>query len=62
MDTSAVYMENTVSIFRDDYKSHKEYLKRFQELCHLYDFKVQLIGGWMFFRYGTDYQTWLNQK
>ena len=55
MDTNTVYMENSVSIFRDEFKSRQEYLKQYRELCHLYDFKVRVVGGWMFFRYISDY-------
>ena len=55
-------MENTVYLNRSNYLSKKEYLERYHELNKSYDFKVQVEGGWMFFRYITDYLQYKNTK
>ena len=55
-------MENTVYLNRSNYLSRKEYLERYHELNKSYDFKARVEGGWMFFRYITDYLQFKNTK
>ncbi len=53
---------NTMSLFRDQFATEKEYRQAYREACQHYGFKVRVEGGWKFFEYETDYRTWKNQK
>jgi len=55
-------MENSITIFRDNYQSQKDYLKDFQDFCKYYGYKVKVFGGWKFFTFQQDYKIWKNQK
>jgi hypothetical protein len=53
--------ENTISIFRDDYKTKSDYYKAYQECNQHYEYKAHVVNGWKFFQFENDYQTWKNQ-
>lgn len=55
-------MTDTMGIYRDDYNSRTVYLNAYRAACKEYEFKVRVEGGWKFFRYANDFQTWKNQK
>lgn len=54
--------DNVCSIHRDEYKTRKDYINDYREHCKKYPFKVRVEGGWMFFAYADDYETWNRQK
>jgi hypothetical protein len=56
------YYPTTTSLNRDDYPSEAEYKKAYQDCCKHYGFKVRVDGGWRFFEFQIDYETWKNQK
>jgi len=50
------------SLNHDEFKTYYQYQKMFREYSAHYQYKVKVEGGWMFFEFLTDYETWLKQK
>lgn len=53
---------STLSIYKDNYSSKKEYQQALAEARAHYGYEVRVSGGYMFFEYVTDYETWKRQK
>lgn len=62
MNDNYNYWPNTTSVFRDDYRTEAEYRKAYREADQHYGFKVRVEGGWKFFTFADDYDTWKHQK
>ena len=55
-------MSNTTSILKHNYETAKQYKEAYKQAMKDYEFKVQVDGGWMFFKYATDLNNWKKQK
>jgi len=55
-------MDNTTSLFRAEYKTRAAYLNAYRSCVKRYGFKARVGGGWKFFTFSSDYQTWRNQR
>jgi len=53
---------NTASLYRNDYRTEAEYKQAYQAYSKHYSFKARVEGGWKFFTYSNDYETWKNQR
>jgi len=53
---------NTMSVYREDYATEREYRKAYQDADRQYSFKARVDGGWKFFAYSSDYDTWRGQR
>ncbi len=56
-----MYYETSTALYRDEFESRKTYLDAYHDFCRHYGFKARVTGGWMFFAFATDYNTWRNQ-
>ena len=56
-----VYMPTT-TLIRSDYRNLAEYRRVYRACCEHYAYKARVSGGWKFFEYITDYETWKKQK
>lgn len=61
MSNDTIYSQ-TMTLSRDDFRTEAEYRKAYQDCNRHYGYKARVEGGWMFFEFGTDYQTWKKQK
>lgn len=64
MSDKPMVLPNMCSIHRDtcEFNSRREYLKMYKYMCQRYSFKARVDGGWMFFKYANDYDTWRRQR
>jgi len=53
---------NTMNLYRDDYEPERAYYRAFKALDKHYGYKVGIEGGWKFFAYASDYDTFLAQR
>ena len=49
-------------LYRIHYRSRRVYLYDYRYLCKRYGFKARVFGGWIFFSYLTDYETFKKQR
>ncbi len=56
------WIGNTATLYRDDFTSYRDYLAAYRSACKHYGYKARVYGGWKFFAYSNDYDTWMNQK
>ena len=53
---------NTMSIYREDYKTRSDYSKALTAARKHYGFSARVDGGMKSWTYEIDYRTWKNQK
>jgi hypothetical protein len=51
-----------MSLHRDDYATEAEYRSAYRACCRHYGYKARVEGGWKFFEFEDDFETWKNQK
>lgn len=56
------WIDDTTNLYRDLFASYREYLAAYRSACKHYGYKARVFGGWKFFAYSNDYDTWMNQK
>ena len=52
----------TMSLFRDDFKNQSAYREALKDCKRHYSYKVRVGGGWKFFEFLNDLETWKKQK
>lgn len=51
-----------LSVLRSNYTTDDEYLQELADARKHYDYEVAVEGGYKFFEFYTDYETWTRQK
>ena len=62
MPDDLVYWPQTTTLYHESFETYQEYIDTYHEFDAHYGFNARIDGGWMFFEFSTDYQTWRNQK
>lgn len=57
-----MYYEATTTLYYNDFQDRQDYLKAYHDLVKHYGFKTRVEGGWKFFEFESDYNTWCNQR
>jgi len=52
----------SMTLYRDSFRTRQAYLEAYRDCVRHYGFKVRVVGGWRFFEFVTDYETWKNQR
>ena len=62
METTQKVYDQQAYIFRDDYRTDREYRAAYADLAQHYGYKAQVEGGWLFFENLGDLETWKAQR
>lgn len=56
------YYPQIMTLRSENFASQTEYRKAYRDCCQHYDFKNRVDGGWIFFEFVTDQDTWKRQR